>query len=208
MIPLLLPALSFEYELGMQNLRVSEASAGAPVLPVVMIDDKSAGFSQAVNRGLGALLGDPDWLCLCVLACDLRYEQQGWLVRMQEVLLSDPTFGFVGPSVQCGTHPQNKGRPGLSKGFQVTRQLNFTGVLVRRETIEAVGLLDEDLVHYGTDYDYIHRSQEQGWKAVWCHDVWCVHDWDGKIKHPEFVAADRALYYSRWTRTGMRIHGN
>jgi len=205
MIPLLLPVMASEYDLGMENLAISKASAGFPCKELIVTDEGGLGFTQAFNRGVRALLsGAWEWDCVCILSSDLKYEQQSWLRRLRDVLHGTTWFGLVGPSVRCGTSPQKTGRPGMPFGHEVVKHLNFTGVLIKRAVFSTIDLLNEEYKQAACDFDFVHRAQEQSWDAVWVRDVWCEHDWTPG-KYPEFEAVDRPLYYSRWTKAGERV---
>lgn len=48
-------------------------------------------------------------------------------------------------------------------------------MLVRKETIEQIGLLDEDYFMYGEDIDWCYRIKQTGWKVVYYGKVEIVH---------------------------------
>lgn len=48
-------------------------------------------------------------------------------------------------------------------------------MLVRREAIQQVGLLDEDFFLYGEDLDWSYRIKEAGWKIYYNADVTVLH---------------------------------
>lgn len=48
-------------------------------------------------------------------------------------------------------------------------------MLLRRETFEAVGFLDETFFMYGEDLDWCHRIREAGWKIFYVHDTAIIH---------------------------------
>jgi len=49
-------------------------------------------------------------------------------------------------------------------------------LLVRREAVEEVGMLDEDFFLYGEDLDWNLRMQNRGWQALYTPDVFVVHE--------------------------------
>jgi hypothetical protein len=48
-------------------------------------------------------------------------------------------------------------------------------LMVRREVIEKVGVLDENFVMYGDDLDWCYRIKQAGWKVWYVPDVQIVH---------------------------------
>lgn len=53
--------------------------------------------------------------------------------------------------------------------------LSGSALLVRREFIEDVGLLDEGFFMYCEDVDWGYRAKAKGWKALYCPDATVVH---------------------------------
>ena len=52
--------------------------------------------------------------------------------------------------------------------------------MIRRETFDAVGLLDEGLFMYGDDVDWCRRAWNAGWEVVFFPGACAIHD-RGKI---------------------------
>jgi len=71
--------------------------------------------------------------------------------------------------------------------------------MIRRETFDQVGLLDEGLFMYGDDVDWCRRARNGGWQVVFHPDGQAIHD-RGKITAPypvRFAVAQQrsVLYY-------------
>jgi GT2 family glycosyltransferase len=85
--------------------------------------------------------------------------------------------------------------------------------MIRRETFNQVGLLDENLFMYGDDVDWCRRCWKAGWQVVFFPGARAIHD-RGKITAPypvRFAVAQQrsVLYYWRkhhgiWGVMGMR----
>src|ERR1700684_2185111 len=85
--------------------------------------------------------------------------------------------------------------------------------MIRRETFDEVGLLDENLFMYGDDVDWCRRCWKAGWQVVFFPGARAIHD-RGKItaSYPvRFAVAQQksVLYYWRkhhgfWGELGMR----
>jgi GT2 family glycosyltransferase len=74
--------------------------------------------------------------------------------------------------------------------------------MIRRETFDDVGLLDENLFMYGDDVDWCRRAWNAGWQVVFYPGGQAIHD-RGKITAPypvRFAVAQQrsVLYY--WTK--------
>ncbi|MBN1350288.1 glycosyltransferase [candidate division KSB1 bacterium] len=48
-------------------------------------------------------------------------------------------------------------------------------MIVKRESFEAVGYLDETFFMYGEDLDWCHRIRQAGWKIYYVHDTSIIH---------------------------------
>jgi GT2 family glycosyltransferase len=74
--------------------------------------------------------------------------------------------------------------------------------MIRRETFDTVGLLDEGLFMYGDDVDWCRRAWNAGWEVVFFPGAQAIHD-QGKITAPypvRFAVAQQksVLYY--WSK--------
>lgn len=73
-------------------------------------------------------------------------------------------------------------------------------MMVRREAIEQVGMLDEDYFMYGEDIDWCYRIKQSGWKVVYYHEAVIFHykGASGGKKNPaiirEFYRAMQLFY--------------
>ena len=212
-VPVLMPVLDLpgnsEYEKGRENLFHSLKFAGVETDPLIFRDKRGVGFVQSFNRGVeillkDAMIEDHDWKWLCLWMADMRCDQYGWLKRLIEVGDSDYKPGFVGCSMRTGARPQHNSKPGMRPFYEPVTHLAFGGCIIYRELLETVGLLNKDYVHYGADYELQNLAREQGWSAIWVHDVWIEHDWTPK-GFPRWYEQDQKLYYSRWDREGKRL---
>ncbi len=70
--------------------------------------------------------------------------------------------------------------------------------MIRRETFDQVGLLDEGLFMYGDDVDWCRRAWKAGWQVVFFPGARAIHD-RGKITAPYpvrfAVAQQRSVFY-------------
>jgi N-acetylglucosaminyl-diphospho-decaprenol L-rhamnosyltransferase len=84
----------------------------------------------------------------------------------------------------------------------------FASVLIRREVIDQVGLLDEGYFMYFEDVDYCRRVREAGWKIVYWPHVHIVH-YKGASSHvtdgaklrqraPRYYYEARSRYFTKF----------
>lgn len=48
-------------------------------------------------------------------------------------------------------------------------------MMIRRETMDQIGLLDEDYFMYSEDVDYCYRAKAAGWQVVYFHEATATH---------------------------------
>lgn len=121
-------------------------------------------FSRNVNLGIQAA-GEDD---VVILNDDALLEAPGGFTMLQRVAEEHPEFGLIAASCNhTGNMNQWKQNIGLRED---PRMVCFIAVLIRRRTIDTVGLLDEGFVGYGCDDDdYCLRVRKAGLK-IGIHD--------------------------------------
>jgi GT2 family glycosyltransferase/tetratricopeptide (TPR) repeat protein/2-polyprenyl-3-methyl-5-hydroxy-6-metoxy-1,4-benzoquinol methylase len=157
----------------------------------VIANRENRGFPAAANQGVRAASGQQVLLLNndCVVP-------SGWLGRLLRALYSDPKVGLVGPCSNCvsGEQQVEAGYKDLgelddfAEGWarvhdrewgDTDRLVGFC-LLIRREVIDKVGLLDE---RFGTgcfeDDDYCLRALRAGYRAVLARDAF-VHHYGGR----------------------------
>lgn len=150
------------------------------------------GFTKTVNDGIRQTKNDD----ICILNDDVSGFPSGWLATLHQVLYSNPKYGIVGPSGKSATPPANGGKPGM-RGIQMVDRLSFWCVLIRRELIATVGLLDDCFIHYGSDYNYCLRARKAGWHCIWARKVFLKHQQHGSGLINEWAKRDHALLYQK-----------
>jgi GT2 family glycosyltransferase len=74
--------------------------------------------------------------------------------------------------------------------------------MIRRETFDEVGLLDEDLFMYGDDVDWCRRAWNAGWQVFFFPDAQAIHD-RGKTTAPypaHFAVAQQRSILRYWAK--------
>lgn len=70
-------------------------------------------------------------------------------------------------------------------------------LMVRREVVDTVGLLDEDYWMYSEETDWCYRIHQAGWNIYYLPEIEIIHigEASSSKRHPEMVAQ---LYRSKW----------
>ena len=139
-------------------------------------NETNRGFAHAVNRGLEASA-----VPYAVLLNNDVEVDRGWLKTLIEGLESNPRIGAIGPlstAKQMQWEGYHRAESGVVPiGRQGPVSLAFFCVVLRREVISKVGLLDEGFAPaYGEDNDYAIRMKLAGWQQAICCDVLVKHD--------------------------------
>ena len=190
-----------------------EGLAGGPSGNGILIrNEENLGFIRAVNQGLRASQAP----YVCILNNDIVVTE-GWLERMVELAECHPEAGLLNPEQN---HDPGKPMPGDLEAFARSRvqgrgkwmELDHcTGgcLLVKREVIQKVGVLDEAYgAGYFEDNDYSRRAQQAGYRCLRLLDTYVWHDLGATFKKKrnrrEDQEKNQALYHSRWG-TPLRI---
>ena len=179
------------------TLLKAASTAGIETELIASHDKDEEGFTKTVNRGLAVALGlNVQYICL--LNDDTDPDQIGWLARLVQALNENSKYGIAGPSGPCRSTPQSSGKPGMKKQVKVIPPecLGFFTAVIKREVLDAVGILDERYIHYGSDNDLCLRASQLGWRMIWVPDVYIKHD-VGSVKH-DWQKLDRVIYRKQW----------
>lgn len=144
---------------------------------VILIENReNAGFIKASNQGLKIYKGR----IACLLNDDTIVKNSA-LDYQVEFLDKTPSAGACSPKLlnTDGTY-QHQG--GLSqKKFWLSKnpvEISFAigaCLMVRREVIDKVGILDENLFFYNDDLDWCKRIRKAGYKIFYIPDAEVVH---------------------------------
>jgi glycosyltransferase involved in cell wall biosynthesis/tetratricopeptide (TPR) repeat protein/2-polyprenyl-3-methyl-5-hydroxy-6-metoxy-1,4-benzoquinol methylase len=183
----------------------------------LITNETNRGFPAAANRGMAVANGRH-----VLLLNNDTVVTTGWLSRMLQALRSDATVGLVGPCSNFVSGPQqvDTGYDGLAEldGFgwdwgkaheglrvQVNRLVGFC-LLIRREVIDAIGLLDERFgIGCFEDDDYCLRAIQAGYRAVIAADAF-VHHYGGRtfvgsgVDVGQLMAENRQTFCEKWAR--------
>lgn len=95
-----------------------------------------------------------------------------------------------------------------------TDRVSFACTLIRRATLEQVGVLDESFIFYSEDYDWFKRAKDAGWDVLFCPEPRVKHHW-GASSSQKSDWSLRQLYnskrvyfakhYGRAAESGLRL---
>ncbi|MGB4778659.1 glycosyltransferase [Microbacterium sp.] len=172
----------------------------------------NTGFAVGVNTGMRALLQDPAIELLLVINNDATITPAG-IALLTEALSTTPSLGLVGPRIvtpegrefSAGgvvnriTWGIRQPRPGEVPDF-----LTWACVLVRRETLDTVGMLDERFFMYWEDVEFGMRASDHGVAFAEVAGARLVH----AVSSSHARAGSRILAYSSQAfRHFLRLRG-
>jgi len=180
----------------------------------VVANGRNEGFSRGCNIGIARTGADED---VVLMNNDVIVSDPRWLVRLQDVARACPTGGVVGARLvdEQGllAHAGSYMPPLSLRGHQMAglqrdigqcrraRQVEsavFAQVYLRRDCLDAVGPLDEELFAYFEDSDWCLRAQRAGFTVLFAGapssmhqqstttrenkvDFWGIYERSGKV---------------------------
>jgi GT2 family glycosyltransferase len=157
----------------------------------VISNRTNLGFTKGCNQGIAAADPGDD---IVLMNNDTLVTDAGWLTRLQAVAYADATTGVVGTRLVDGggtlMHLGSYMQPLTLRGQQLgglERDINqgnrdrdvesvvFAQVYIRRDCLDRVGGLDEDLFAYYDDSDFCLRATRAGFRVVCAGSVSTVH---------------------------------
>lgn len=161
-------------------------------------NQNNLGWVRAVNRGLE--LSTSPYICL--MNNDTVVRTDDWLFRLIEIANSDPAIGLVNPRFET------KARAVIDGPFIEIDFCRGYCMLIKRQVVEKIGLLDESYgLGYYDDDDYSVRAIRAGFKCIMANDVLVEHIGDStfsalfqKDARAALHDKNKMLFYSRWGR--------
>jgi N-acetylglucosaminyl-diphospho-decaprenol L-rhamnosyltransferase len=193
---------------------------------------RNGGFAFGNNHGIRAADAEA-----YILVNSDTLVRPGAIAELYRAMQLRPDAGLIGPRMEYGdgtnapscfrdTNPVTEFLrasgtgliPQISRWFEFNVRpfdtpvevdwLGFAFVLIRREVIEQVGLLDEGYFMYYEDMDYCRRVRQAGWKILHWPDAKIVHFLGGSSKiseaqdksakpRPRYFYEARARYFKK-----------
>lgn len=154
----------------------------------VILNETNLGFPKGCNQGIA--IADPGNDIL--LLNNDTIVTYNWLYNLRGCLYSDPSIGAVGPVTNNCSYYQaiETNFTNINEMQKFAWKFNSSGkkeyeqrikligfcMLIKREVVETVGLLDERFTpgNYEDD-DYSYRIQEAGYKLMLCNSTFIYH---------------------------------
>jgi len=145
-------------------------------------NDERLGYAKSINKGIAASTGDK-----VLLLNNDAILTKGCIEELDRILSLDTKIGMVGARafsqgayvgpVEHDIYRKIYGAIKDFGDFQEVRLLNSECVLIRREMIDDIGLLDEEhFWHDGSDLEYSIRAVKAGWKLMFAKNTTLFHD--------------------------------
>ncbi len=158
----------------------------------IVVNDSNGGFSKNNNKTIKYAMQKykPDYIVL--LNNDIIITDDSWLNKLLEVAESDSKIGIVGCKL---VYPTGRiQHAGIELGYYGARNVGrrqedylqfdyikevegvtFAAALIKKKTIEKVGLLDENFFMGFEDVDYNIRARVSGFKVYYAGNVKLIH---------------------------------
>jgi len=163
---------------------VDNASTDDPLIMIkrdfppvkVIVNSENLGFSKANNQGISQSSGK-----YCLLLNNDTIVKPGAFEVLAEFMERHPSCGACGPKLlnEDGSLQRQGGLFGSSfwNASEPKRAQFLTGacLMVRREVINKIGLLDENLYFYNEDLDWCRRIKKAGWEIYYVPAAGVIH---------------------------------
>jgi len=219
MIPAIIP-----YYKNRNQLAKCISHLGAQTVEVELFvrdnDQDNVYFTAAINEGIREYLEHPCQYIL-ILNQDMYLECNA-VERMVEFMNSHPRCGIGAPlqlhsrdpnfvvfAGGCEAFPMGKHEYGDLREFAEDKQIpwaNGACMILRKEMIQEIGLLDENLLFIGSDSDYCFTARSRGWQIWRIAGARGIHDQgaSGRLCSPniEQIKIRDMIYFARKWLTG------
>lgn len=217
--------------------QIEQGIAAAGLHADVVRSPINGGFAAGMNYGINAAVADG-----YVLLNSDTIVRPNALAQLRQAMRSCPDAGIIGPALldehgkavsscfrdpkplselvrAAQTGPLSKVLPSFVLVLPKTSEpvepdwMAFACVLIRREVIERVGMLDDGFFMYFEDVDYCRRTRAAGFRVLYWPAAEVVHfaggssgvsTKTGRARAPRYYYEARARYYAKhFGRTGL-----
>lgn len=189
---------------------------GVPQTCVVVVNnnENNRGFTAACNIGLDLDGYDFAWLinndivvqkdCLKNMLKYMEDPEVG-IVGCKNLHKDEPDKIHHGGTTQCfpaGVHKGGLVSMGDCAVPTYEKWVTFASVLLRKEMVREIGLMDKRFFNYYSDADYCYRARDAGWKIVYAPDATVLHH-IGQSQHPnkeqqKILYTDMIRFRDKW----------
>ena len=187
------PAHLFVVDNGSMTHTERELAAVCPNAHILRLSTNK-GFAAAVNIGIREALQNRDLTHLWLLNNDTRCPPDA-LAQMLAIYEGDERIGLVGCPMIEGQDPANQRKVAAGKNLLrpfmipipappdvVPDYLSGACLLIKREILEDIGLLDEGFFFFFEDADFCRRAQNAGWLLDVCSATHIEHSGSSTIR--------------------------
>ncbi|NOZ21937.1 MAG: glycosyltransferase family 2 protein [Planctomycetes bacterium] len=204
----------------LESMKAEFAGAGSRLR--VIAKGENVGCCTGRNEGVAAAAGE----YIVFLDNDTMVKDVDWLVRLREVLDSDPQIQIVGPKITYPFEPhwiqcagaaisktgrvqfRGRGESRDTPEFNVQRDVQClisAGFMFPKELFDVIGGLDEAFnpIEF-EDFDFCYRARSRGYRVVYVPSVE-IHHWesitsDGTPSLPNtyLIIKHGMLFKKRW----------
>jgi GT2 family glycosyltransferase len=178
----------------------------SPEVYALIRNPDNLGYVRAINQGLAQSFAP----FVCLMNNDIVVAK-GWLEHMIEFAETHPQAGLINPQQN---HDPGQRYPEDLEAF-VRTQIQPRGaweeldhctggcLLIKREVIEKVGVLDENFgMGHWEDNDFSRRAQSAGYQCLRLLDTYVWHDVSSSFKHmdgwKEEAGKNERRFYEKW----------
>lgn len=173
----------------------------------ILDQEKNLGWMGGVNAGIRYALEHSSAPYVLMMNDDTQVldHDYGWLTKLVNVFGMDPKIAAVGPMSNHVMGQQNSAIVGGQPAFESAR-LSGMAMLVRKDVLREIGLLDESLPG-GDDLDFSIRLRKAGYKLAICRRTFLIHHYGqtGKRLHGEYW--DSAAHTEKINTAIIQKHG-
>lgn len=192
----------------------SRGTINANWLTRVMLP-KNTGYCHGSNVGMAiSLLNNSEYVLLLNNDCEVPEGDATWLENLIQPMLTIDKIGAVGAvsNTVFGYQKRVTKVPIDVPSILLTPMLIGFCMLIRKEAIAKVGLLDERFDPDGnySDYDYSIRLQHAGYTLAIAESVWINHV--GSVSQKDMNLQDnlnkgQRLLFEKWDREALKLVG-
>ena len=190
---------------------------------VTLIDNRAnLGYAKAVNIGIRSANSNAD---IVLLNNDVDLGEPDWLIKLSECAASEEDIGIVGVKIlqdngaiqHCGAYipldtwwgqqiAAGEADIGQYSCAIDSESIVFACAYIKREVIEAIGVLEERFFAYYEDSDFCLRAKQAGFRVVMDGNIRITHSENSSTKvnnvsHRDIFLESQKTFRDKWENT-------